>query len=103
MNEVLIVFSVLGAMVIFLILDKKYGLGLNSGLEVKSDLGLPSSKTGDVIGLSDLGMEQFEEAFSGSSEGSQKQIQDLKQRVEVLERIVTSSDYNLKQQIDALK
>lgn len=99
MSEILIVLSVLAAIVILTIFDKKFNLGLNADYDLSF-----LKKTSSDSGYDELNSKDFSGCSCVSESGkSTKLLQDLKQRIEVLERIVTSSDYELKEKIKALK
>ena len=98
MTELALFIGILVVLTGFTLIDKKFKLGLNSQSSMAwlndPDLGLGLNASGD---LNDKDMQQTQ-----VEKTQKKQIQALKKRVEVLEAIVTSSGYDLKQKIDAL-
>jgi|GEM_PF-1591883 len=96
MNELLMLTGFFGLFAILSVLDKKLRLGL--GIENYSVTNKWLS--GDNFNADDFGLSMGE--GNQKDKNNERQIAELKERVAILEKIVTDESHQLKREIDQL-
>lgn len=89
-ENIIVIFAVVSAIVFLAYIDKRFGLGLNTGLSNDDWFGHSANATNAT------------KASKTELTNKEQEIQKLKERVATLEKIVTDPKEQLRKEIDSL-